>query len=52
MSTIDWSRYNIYEIDPATKSYVAAGVHHDRLKLGVPFDVDIDLDTLYVPRNR
>ncbi|SDJ91218.1 Endonuclease, Uma2 family (restriction endonuclease fold) [Nonomuraea maritima] len=42
----------VYEIDPATNSYVAAGVHHDRLKLSVPFDVDIDLDTLYVLRSR
>ncbi|MFI9430591.1 Uma2 family endonuclease [Streptosporangium sp. NPDC052375] len=33
----------VYELDPATRSYVATGIHHDRLKLGVPFDVDLDL---------
>ncbi|MET8335653.1 Uma2 family endonuclease [Streptosporangium canum] len=33
----------VYELDPATKAYVATGIHHDRLKLTVPFDVDIDL---------
>ncbi|MEU6575356.1 Uma2 family endonuclease [Streptomyces sp. NPDC046805] len=33
----------VYELDPATESYVAGGVHHDRLKVTVPFAVDIDL---------
>lgn len=33
----------VYELDPATRLYVPSGIHHDRLKLGVPFDVDIDL---------
>ncbi|MDL4771595.1 Uma2 family endonuclease [Actinomadura xylanilytica] len=33
----------VHEIDPATGAYVATGIHHDRLKLTVPFDVDIDL---------
>ncbi|WP_434096237.1 Uma2 family endonuclease [Streptosporangium roseum] len=33
----------VYELDPATKTYVATGIHHDRLKLTVPFDLDIDL---------
>ncbi|WP_242676047.1 Uma2 family endonuclease [Streptosporangium minutum] len=33
----------VYELDPATKAYVATGIHHDRLKLTVPFDLDIDL---------
>ncbi|MEV4397494.1 Uma2 family endonuclease [Nonomuraea sp. NPDC049607] len=36
----------VYEIDPATGVYVGTGVHHDRLKLTVPFDLDIDLTTL------
>ncbi|MEO3870236.1 Uma2 family endonuclease [Nonomuraea sp. B12E4] len=42
----------VYEIDPATMSYVLNGVHHDRLKLVVPFDIDIDLTTLYRSRTR
>lgn len=33
----------VYELDPATKAYALTGIHHDRLKLTVPFDVDIDL---------
>jgi Uma2 family endonuclease len=42
----------VYEIDPATKSSVITGVHHDRLKVSVPFDIDIDLTTLYKSRKR
>ncbi|MCO6006795.1 Uma2 family endonuclease [Actinoallomurus purpureus] len=33
----------VYELDPATKAYALTGVHHDRLKLTVPFDLDVDL---------
>ncbi|WP_432934524.1 Uma2 family endonuclease [Microbispora sp. CA-135349] len=33
----------VYELDPATTAYALTGIHHDRLKLAVPFDVDIDL---------
>ncbi|WP_433249261.1 Uma2 family endonuclease [Streptosporangium sp. CA-135522] len=33
----------VYELDPATKAYVPSGIHHDRLKLTLPFDLDIDL---------
>ncbi|MGV9392915.1 Uma2 family endonuclease [Streptomyces olivaceus] len=35
-----------YEIDPATKAYGLVGIFHNRLKLTVPFPVDIDLSTL------
>ncbi|MGW0934369.1 Uma2 family endonuclease [Streptomyces sp. NPDC002666] len=38
-----------YELDPVNKKYVSTGVHRDRLKLSVPYDIDIDLaaiDTL------
>ncbi|MFB6958831.1 Uma2 family endonuclease [Streptomyces sp. NPDC056309] len=40
---------HVYERDPVTKTYIVTGIHHDRLKLSVPFDIDIDLteiDTL------
>ncbi|WP_407941215.1 Uma2 family endonuclease [Nonomuraea cypriaca] len=33
----------VYELDPGTGSYARTGLHHDRLKLTVPFDLDIDL---------
>jgi Uma2 family endonuclease len=32
-----------YELDPATRAYALTGIHHDRLKLGLPFAIDIDL---------
>ena len=32
-----------YELDDATGAYVASGVHHDRIALAVPFDLDIEL---------
>lgn len=32
-----------YELDSATRTYVPTGIHHDRLKLPVPFTIDIDL---------
>lgn len=33
----------LYERDPATGAYALTGIHHDRLVVAVPFDVDIDL---------
>lgn len=33
----------VYELDSTTNSYTATGIYHDRLKVGVPFDIDIDL---------
>ncbi|MEO3796231.1 Uma2 family endonuclease [Nonomuraea sp. B10E15] len=36
----------VYELDPATQSYALTGIHHDRLKLTIPFDLDIDLDDI------
>jgi len=33
----------VFERAPATGTYVATGIHHDRLKVSVPFAVDIDL---------
>jgi Uma2 family endonuclease len=32
-----------YERDPATGTYALTGIHHDRMKLPVPFDIEIDL---------
>ncbi|WP_232839746.1 MULTISPECIES: Uma2 family endonuclease [Nocardia] len=33
----------VYELDPATNRYVPVGIFHDRLKISVPFEIDIDL---------
>ncbi|WP_440581874.1 Uma2 family endonuclease [Streptomyces flavofungini] len=32
-----------YQHDAVTGAYLSTGVHHDRLKLSVPYDIDIDL---------
>jgi Uma2 family endonuclease len=36
----------VYELDPATKSYGLTGIFHDRLKVSVPFDTEIDLTAI------
>ncbi|MEV5413489.1 Uma2 family endonuclease [Thermopolyspora sp. NPDC052614] len=33
----------VYELDPATSTYTLTGIHHDKLRLTVPFEIDIDL---------
>lgn len=33
----------VYELDPATEKYTPTGIHHDRLHVTVPFDIDLDL---------
>lgn len=33
----------VFELSQVTQSYTLTGIHHDRLKLSVPFDIDIDL---------
>jgi Uma2 family endonuclease len=34
---------HVYELDTTTMAYVVTGIHHNDLKLSVPFDIDIDL---------
>jgi Uma2 family endonuclease len=34
---------NVYELNPTTHSYVLSGSHQGRVRLTVPFDIDIDL---------
>ncbi|MGW0881753.1 Uma2 family endonuclease [Streptomyces sp. NPDC002671] len=36
----------VYELDPATSAYALTGIFHDRLKLSVPFDIEIDLTAI------
>lgn len=33
----------VYELDPVNKAYVLTGIHHDKLDLGTPYDIDIDI---------
>ncbi|MFI9028636.1 Uma2 family endonuclease [Streptomyces sp. NPDC053560] len=37
----------VYELDPATRTYALSGIHHHRLKLTIPFAIDIDLTALH-----
>ncbi|MET9483373.1 Uma2 family endonuclease [Streptomyces sp. NPDC006638] len=34
---------HVYELDRLTQKYALTGIHHDRLKTGVPFTIDIDI---------
>jgi Uma2 family endonuclease len=36
----------VYERDPASDAYAVTGIHHRRLRLTVPFVIDIDLTTV------
>ncbi len=42
----------VYELEPATGVYVATGIFHDRLKVSVPFPIDLDLTTITPKRRR
>ncbi|WP_254715194.1 Uma2 family endonuclease [Actinomadura sp. NAK00032] len=33
----------VYELEPASDAYALTGIHHDQLKVTVPFDIEIDL---------
>jgi len=35
-----------FELEPVTRVYIATGVHRERLKTSVPFDIDIDLSEI------
>ncbi|MCP2291838.1 Uma2 family endonuclease [Nocardia amikacinitolerans] len=35
-----------YDLDPVSERYVPIGIFHDRLKVSVPFPIDIDLTTI------
>ncbi|MEV0621047.1 Uma2 family endonuclease [Nonomuraea sp. NPDC050404] len=42
----------VFMLDPGTKSYALVGTFFEQLKLTLPFDIDIDLTTLYRGRTR
>ncbi|HZG02136.1 MAG TPA: Uma2 family endonuclease [Streptomyces sp.] len=37
---------HVHELDPATGAYALTGVHRDRLRLAVPYAIDIDLTAI------
>lgn len=37
----------VFELEPATRVHTVTGIHHDRLKVDVPFPVDIDLVAIH-----
>jgi Uma2 family endonuclease len=39
----------VYELNPVQRTYTLTGIHHDRLTLSVPFDLDIDLTAVGEP---
>ncbi|MBF6086121.1 Uma2 family endonuclease [Nocardia cyriacigeorgica] len=36
----------VYELAPTTGTYAPSGIFHDRLKVSVPFEIDIDLSEI------
>ncbi|MFF3019793.1 Uma2 family endonuclease [Streptomyces sp. NPDC057939] len=42
----------VFEREPASGGYVATGIFHDRLKVSVPFPVDLDLTSITAKRQR
>ncbi|MGW5676720.1 Uma2 family endonuclease [Streptomyces sp. NPDC003860] len=42
----------VFEREPATGQYVATGIFHDRMKVSVPFPVDLDLAEITPRRSR
>ncbi|WP_328969035.1 Uma2 family endonuclease [Streptomyces sp. NBC_00239] len=42
----------VFELEPTTGVYVATGIFHDRLKVSVPFPIDLDLDDITAKRGR
>ncbi|MGC4949245.1 Uma2 family endonuclease [Streptomyces sp. DT224] len=41
----------VFELEPATGAYTSTGIFHDRMKVSVPFPVELDL-TAIMPRRR
>ncbi|MCX5397601.1 Uma2 family endonuclease [Streptomyces sp. NBC_00102] len=40
----------VFEREPATGAYTSTAIFHDRLKVSVPFPIDLDLDAITAPR--
>ncbi|NEC08760.1 Uma2 family endonuclease [Streptomyces sp. SID7909] len=41
----------VFELEPTTGAYTSTGIFHDRMKVSVPFPVDLDLSAI-TPRRR
>lgn len=39
----------VFEREPATGAYTSTGIFHDRLKVSVPFPIDLDLTAIMPP---
>lgn len=48
-NTEDHAVVYVFELEPATGTYTSTGIFHDRLKVPVPFPVDIDLNEITLP---
>jgi Uma2 family endonuclease len=42
----------VFEREPATGVYTSTGIFHDRLKVSVPFSIDLDLTEITARRKR
>ncbi|WP_032764363.1 Uma2 family endonuclease [Streptomyces sp. CNS654] len=42
----------VFEREPATGAYTSTGIFHDRMKVSVPFPVDLDLTAITARRSR
>ncbi|MFJ6510753.1 Uma2 family endonuclease [Streptomyces sp. NPDC091406] len=42
----------VFEREPATGAYTSTGIFHDRMKVSVPFTVDLDLTAITARRGR
>ncbi|WP_406303485.1 Uma2 family endonuclease [Streptomyces sp. NBC_00879] len=42
----------VFELEPATGAYTSTGIFHDRMKVSVPFPVDLDLNGIAARRKR
>ncbi|MFG2921650.1 Uma2 family endonuclease [Streptomyces sp. NPDC048305] len=40
----------VFELEPATGAYTSTGIFHDRMKVSVPFDIDLDLTAITARR--
>ena len=43
---------HVFELEPTTGAYTSTGIFHDRMKVSVPFPVDLDLTQIRPRRNK
>ncbi|MEW2387318.1 hypothetical protein AB0933_03030 [Streptomyces venezuelae] len=42
---------HVFELEPATRTYVPTGIFHDDLKVSVPFTIELDLTAIPARRS-